>query len=180
MIINNKIMRRIIFDTNIYGLIVKNNEEEKIKELIKKANAIVYGCSVVRNELRDTPTELKQITAYGIRSLRIMLLNLYDSMITKHELSINEKTEELVQKYLVRFKELTGQKVLDHLYNDFLLVAVASLNDLDLVISNDHRTLLSIDGVRAYDFVNAEEGLHKMHIVTYDELKRMLTRWSFL
>lgn len=178
--INNKKIRRVILDTNIYGLIVERSEEEKIKELIKNAGVFVYGCSVVRNELRDTPKGIKQITPYGIRSLRIMLLNLYDSITINHELSVTEDTQRLAQKYLNRFKELTGQTVVGHLHNDFLLVAVASLNSLDLVISDDHKTLLSIDGVRAYDFVNAEEGLSKMHIITYEEVKKVFKRWSLL
>ncbi len=171
-------MRRILFDTNIYGLIAERKEGEEIKELVKNSNAIIYGCFVIRKELRDVPKNHITLTESGIRNLRIFLLNLYDSITKNHEIKVDEKTTNLANKYLQRFSELTGQIVINHLKNDFTLVACASINKLDFITSEDHKTLFSQEAVRAYQFVNLNEGLTQPPVITYEELKKFLKRWS--
>ncbi len=172
-------MKRALLDTNIYGLIVEKKEENEFRTLVNRAQVIIYGCSIIRKELRDTPKNKRRLTEKGISSLRIGLLNLYDAITTKHELLIDKKTQELANKYLKKFSEITGQTALDHLKIDFLLVACATLNNLDLVVSEDHKTLLSTDATRAYHFVNGSEGLHIPPLFTYEDLKLLIKR-SFL
>lgn len=171
-------MTRLLLDTNIYGLMTERKEGVVFQGLVEKAQAIVYGCSVVRKELRDVPKKRKMLTEDGVKNLRIFLLCLYERITKEREIIINEKTQELAEKYGRYFTKLTGIKVIEHLKNDFLLVACASENKLDLVISEDHRTLFSTDAVRAYNFINLQEGLTEMHIVTYEEIKELLKRWS--
>ena len=170
-------MRRILLDTNIYGLIADKKEAEEFKNLINKSNSIVYGCSIVRKELRDVPKTNTILTNQGVRNLRNFLLTLYDSITKDHSIIINEKTNMLAEKYLAYFIQITGKTAIEHLKNDFLLIACASIHKLDLVISNDNKTLLSIDAVRAYNFINIQEELSEMRIITYEEIKTLLKRW---
>ena len=171
-------MKRVLLDTNIYGLIVEKKEEEEFRTLVTRAKMIIYGCSVVRKELRDTPKNKRMLTEKGISNLRIGLLNLYDALTHKHELLIDKKIQELAEKYLKRFSELTGQTAIDHLKVDFTLVACATLNNLDLIVSEDHKTLLSTEAIRTYHFINETEDLHLPSLFTYDDLKSLLKRWS--
>ncbi len=48
-------MKRVILDTNIYGLIVEKEEPENFKALIQKSDIVVYGNKIIRKELRSTP-----------------------------------------------------------------------------------------------------------------------------
>ena len=171
-------MRRVLLDTNIYGLIVEKREEEEFKELLNKARATVYGCQAIRKELRDTPRNKRLLTNTGIRNLRIGLLGLYDTITKEHEVIADGKTQALTQKYLKRFCELTGQTAIDHLKIDFLLVACATLNNLDLIISDDHKTLMSSAASKAYNFVNGLEGLKLPTMLTYEDTKVFLKRLS--
>ena len=70
-------MKRVIMDTNVYGLIVVDLDRNKVKEALKKGlRVIVYGMPLIRKELRDTP---KNIRAEGA-NLRNYLLSLYDEV----------------------------------------------------------------------------------------------------
>ncbi len=169
-------MKRLLLDTNIYGLIVKNTEGPQFEESIKKIGVIIYGCSVVRKELRDTPKNNRVLTENGIRSVRILLLNLYDTVTKNHEIIIDEKTQQLANKYLQQYTNFTGKTSLYHLKNDFLLIACASLNNLDIVVSEDHKTLLSNDAIQSYKQVNEKENIILPFIITYEELKKMFRR----
>ena len=51
-------MKRILFDTSVYGELVIEPEIVKILRKLDKSGEIVfYGTRLVRNELRDTPKE---------------------------------------------------------------------------------------------------------------------------
>ena len=53
-------MRRVLLDTNIYGLIVKKKEIDLIKSAFEcKKNVLIYGFDIIRKELRDVPKKLK-------------------------------------------------------------------------------------------------------------------------
>ena len=170
-------MKRLLLDTNIYGIIVEKQEREEFQDLTKNSNIVIYGCSVIRKELRATPKE-KYITTTkeGVRNFRLLLLNIYDAVTKNHEIHIDAKTEELTDKYLHYFSKITGKIILGHLINDFLLVACASINKLDLIVSEDHKTLLSLDAIKTYHFINAQEDLTVPNALTYQQLKEILKR----
>ena len=171
-------MRRLLLDTNIYGLIVENQERQQFESLVEKTKVTIYGCSIIRKELRNTPKKEKILTEQGIQKVRLLILSLYDTIIKNHEINITDKTIQLANKYLKQFSEITGKTVLDHLKNDFILVACASLNNLDVVVSEDHKTLLSKEAITAYRTVNTSEDLPLPFLITYEELKTLFRRLS--
>ena len=76
---------RVMFDASIYGFLATTQKEMVLKVVTSK-NVIVYGCKVVRDELRKTPTHKK---ADG-KNLRIKMLNTYDLPIGKHDLPLSD------------------------------------------------------------------------------------------
>jgi|SRR3989344_597626 len=169
-------MKRLLFDTNIYGLIVEKREKDYFQKMLSKQDIIICGCSIIRKELRDTPKKEKTLTDIGIKNLRITLLDLYDAVTKSHDIMIDKKTKALANKYLERFSELTRKTAIGHLTNDFMLVACATINNLDLIVSEDHKTLLSIEAIRTYNFVNGMEGLKLPGVFTYEEFKTLIKR----
>lgn len=78
---------RILLDTNIYGeIILRQEEEEVFKGIIGKA-LVIYGADVIRKELRDTSTKKAILTKEKSRSLRMLLLQLYDSLVRGRQLA---------------------------------------------------------------------------------------------
>ncbi len=165
--------KRILFDTSVYG---KLAEDDSLFILLlekkKHINVVFYGCSIIRNELRATPKNIKELN----QSLRIHLLYLYDSLITKdnHNLMINEFVERLAKKYMEEYKIRKGSIGYDNLKNDFFIVALATIYQMDILVSNDQRTLLSHPAIEAYEHVNKQQGFRDPVYLHYDLFKRKI------
>jgi hypothetical protein len=166
-------IKRTIFDTNIYGLIVVDKERNKFRDLLVKDKKIaVYGINIIRKELRDTP---KHIIVDGI-NLRLDLLMLYDEIVGKHNLKINKQIELLAEDYFTLYKEFGGGTGKKHIINDFLIIACASLSNLDIVVSNDSKTMLGEIATKAYKIVNKIKRITLPKFFSYDEFKRIVMR----
>ena len=73
--ISSLIMLKVIFDTNIYGFLIKESKIDIIrKKILKDENFVICGFKQIRKELRDTPRTEK----LGKLSTRNLLLCLYD------------------------------------------------------------------------------------------------------
>jgi len=165
-------MMRIIMDTNIYGEIAK---EKQIHEFLDRIGTqrefIFYGIrGIIRMEIRNTPSNIK----IWNRSLRILLLSLYDSIIKTHELSLNADITFLADRYYDAYRELGGSKSKYLIINDFLIVATASFNNMDILVSNDNYTLLTENSIRAYSLINKTKKLKVPSFINYLEFKRRL------
>lgn len=157
-------MKRVIFDTNIYGFLIKEKDSVRIKDtLIDQKEMLIYGHKIIRKELRDIPKkDLKS------RKARIALLELYDDVIKKHLVKHDDVSNKLLQGYLVigadYFKNDVNTKV------DLLIVACASANNLDIVYSEDNKIFHSKEAYRIYKFVNEQNGFRTPRLMTYDDL----------
>lgn len=168
-------MKRILPDTNIYGLILEKDEPEKFKELVNKANIVIYGIKAVRKELRDAP---KRSTIFNrsikaVRNLRISLLALYDSIIKK-EYPVSERMKRIAYDYYTAYKEFDGKSRWTEIENDFIVVACASIHNLDIVVSEDRRTMLSDEAIRAYRIINKINSLRMPQFIGYADFRRLL------
>ena len=98
-------MKRVILDTNIYGLIVVDEDRGKIRNSVEKEKVvIVYGFPIIRKELRDTP---KNIRIKGA-NLRNDLLIVYDGLVKNQELKLTGNTEKLADDYFNDYREVGG------------------------------------------------------------------------
>ena len=58
--------------------------------------------------------------------------------------------------------------------NDFLIVAQATISRLDIVVSEDNRTMLSKKSRDVYDKINKEHDLITPNFIGYKEFKNKL------
>ena len=142
-------MKRVILDTNIYGLIAVDEEREKIRDSAA-SSYIVYGSTVIRKELRKT----KKGFVDGI-NLRNVLLSLYHEITKSRELGINGKEAKISESYFSAYRQFGGIVSRSKMLNDFLIVASASLHNLDIVVSEDNATMLNEIALKSYSVVNS-------------------------
>jgi len=161
-------MKRLILDTNIYGEMIFDGSFPTFKENIKE-RVIIHGFRVVRDELRDVPKSSK---IQG-RNMRIGLLHIYDEIIKK-EYEITPEMEKLSEEYYNYYRQLGSIHSYDKIHNDFLVVACATLNQIDIVVSEDNKTLLVENALKSYDAVNTELNKKTPNFIGYLEFKRWL------
>ena len=160
-------MKRMLLDTNIYGLIVVDPESVIVKEGLKSAEIVIYGNSVIRKELRATPP--RRID--GI-NLRLDLLRLYDELVKK-ELEIKK---QIADAYAQAYRELGGSISLAKLENDFLIVACSSAHNLGIVVSEDNSTMLNELAMKSYKIVNTALNLGLPRFIGYEEFKKQIKK----
>lgn len=166
-------MKRVLLDTNIYGELVIDTELEEVKDCFEriKGEIVIYGLRLIRNELRAT----SKLSVLKGRNLRIALLSLYDYFTGKRELkSDNAELNQLSDDYYKRYLSFGGSKSKDVMLNDFLIVACASKNRLDIVVSGDEATMLTENAIKAYESANKEMELKTPSFIEYKEFKRLI------
>jgi len=166
-------MRRIMFDTNVYGVLIK--EPEAIVRIASHTpnDFVVYGTPVIRNELRALSKEAK----LDQKSKRVLLLNVYDSFIRKenHNLKITDIIEIIAQDYFIEYKKAGGALSLIEMINDLRIVACAAVHHLDIAISEDQKSMLSLHSLRAYTLVNKKNQLRNPEFISCQ--KPPITDW---
>ncbi|MBM3303892.1 MAG: hypothetical protein FJY76_02255 [Candidatus Aenigmarchaeota archaeon] len=162
-------MLRVILDTNIYGMIIEDGIQRAFKEKTEalKGDLIIYGIGIVRNELRSTAKSRR----WNGHNLRMALLDLYDSMTKDHIISLSPLAKSIASLYFGAYKSSGGACSWDEVRNDFMLVAQATLSRLDIVVSEDNRTLASKHAKNAYSRVNKENNMLTPGIIRYEEFK---------
>ena len=162
-------MLRVIFDTNIYGLLLKEKDADKLKRKISEDKEfIVYGYRPIRNEIREIPkvTKLSKKT-------RVLLLGLYDEITGKHFLEHSIKITNLARKYYDCYRKLGGIYGWDtSIRIDIMIVACASFHGLDVVYAADNKTLLGKHALKAYKHINLKENLRTPDFLNYENLLR--------
>src|SRR3989344_5535938 len=147
-------MKKVLLDTSVYGRIIEKNEIESFRKLIKD-KIIIYGNRLIRKELRNTPKKIKiESDREKLRNLRIYLLTLYDELIKSHSFEITKEISDLAGNYYSVYRELGGNKSKTDILNDFIIVACASFKKMDIVVSEDEKTMFSRNAIRAYKLVN--------------------------
>lgn len=164
-------MKRVLLDTSVYGLLAKDKAFiQRVAKFIP-SEIVVYGISVIRQELRDTP---RTIVLEG-QNLRMTLLQLYDSFVKKenHDLKINKFVIDLAEEYFTEYKRTKGPFSQQELRSDFLIIASATLYQLDVVVSGDVRTMLSEKALQSYKRVNKTLGFRDPEFIRYEQFKKL-------
>lgn len=160
-------MLRVLFDTNIYGLLIDEPDSEEIERRIRREkNFLVYGYAPIRKEIRNVPKSTRLS-----RKARIQLLNTYDRIIGKHVLSHSLRITCLAKKYFSQYRNLGGTYGWDtSIRIDFTIVACASFHGLDIVYSADKKTMLGKKAKKAYQHINIHENLRTPYFLEYSDL----------
>lgn len=150
-------MKRIIFDTSVYG---KLSEDPEVTDIILQKLSkefVIYGTDVIKKELRETPRSIFQ----SGKRLRNILLSLYQSFIRKnhHYLRFNKLIETLAKDYMAEYRKKGGNLSDRKMKNDLIIVATATIYKLDIVVSDDEKSMLSTAAIAAYKAVNKLYGM---------------------
>lgn len=160
-------MLRVIFDTNIYARLAIDRKAHIITEkILNDQNFIIYGFPIIRKELRDTPKSLM----LGRLSERNLLLSLYDKLTKEKVLNDNAEVTRLANNYYDKSKELGANLSWDAIKNDFLIVACATVNKLDVVVSEDSKMINDKRTLAAFEIINDKENLRTPNFWEYKRL----------
>ena len=163
-------MLRLILDTNIYSSIAKDKDSKEIARKIKGNNNLkIYGYKSIKNEIKEIPKSLK----YGNQKYRTLLINLYFDLI-KEQYPESQNIKKLAEIYYKEFKKLGGKRSFNDLKNDFEIVACASIHKLDLIISEDEKTLKGNIALKSYKEVNFRNLLRTPEFYNYESLKKII------
>jgi hypothetical protein len=168
-------MRRLLLDTNVYGLLAADNELFRVREAYnqKKRDYPIYGCSLIRNELRATPKGRLHLG----RNLRVAMLSLYDELVGNHHLAVElNKLRTIAEKYHEIYKKLGGNKPKRSLLTDYMIVALGAVQGMDVIVSHDHATMLAEWSLRSYELVNTVLELKNPQFLDYIEFKEIILR----
>ena len=160
-------MLRVLFDTNIYGNLVEEPDRENIEEGIKaEKEFVVYNFTPIRKEIRNIPQTTK-----ASKKARILLLEMYDRITSGHFLKDSVRISNLARRYYDYYRDLGGIYGWDtNIRVDFMIIAGASFHGLDIVYSNDQRTMLGEMALKAYQHVNINENLRTPGFLKYNDL----------
>jgi predicted nucleic acid-binding protein len=167
-------MKRILLDTNIYEHLLIEVGKPMLETVVKEKKLIFYGTETVRKELRDIPVSKKYATGSDLRNLRISLLQLYDLTVGKHHYQSTHQMEDVAEKYFALYRSYGGKEQKEGIISDFLIVACACLHHLDIVVSEDSKTMVSEPAKKAYDAVNHILEFKTPKFYRFLELKKML------
>lgn len=161
-------MKRLLLDTNIYGELVLDADFEALKRSIL-LHCVVHGFRVIRDELRDVPKD----NMIGGKSLRLSLLHIYDEF-TKKSYPLTDDIRQLGELYFKEYRNLGGSKAPEKMIPDLWIVACATMNQIDIVVSEDNKSMLTENALKAYDTVNTVHQKKTPNFIGYLELKRWL------
>lgn len=172
--------RTYILDTNVYGeLLIEKNSEEIVQKIETDRLLYVYGINIIEKELRNTPPEIK----YQNKLFKEAVLSLYKSLIDEN-LKLFPLSEHLANEYYKEFDKLRNlgkyrtlsikikKYTKENLKVDFQIIAVASIMNIDIVVSTDKRTILSEIAEETYNKVNKINNLRTPKLVNYSEFIR--------
>ena len=169
--------KTIILDTNVYGeLLLEKESKEIIKKIIQDKQIHICGIEIIEKELKETPREIN----YQDQVLKEAVLSIYESLIQEN-LKLSPLAEHLAKGYYKEFDRLRNSgrhKLLskkikkyteENLKIDFQIIAIASIKNIDIVVSTDKRTMLSEIAEETYCKVNEINGLQTPKLVKYSE-----------
>ena len=167
-------IKRILPDTNFYEFILKYMEIDKIRDVKESSILVFYGVDLIRKELRATPKTKAEIIRGKLLKLRNALLLTYDLLIGEHQYKIDSKINQLSDDYYIAYKVLKGKATKDEIITDFKIVACASIHNIDILVSDDNKTMLSIESKKAYKSVNEIKKLRTPDFIGFEEFKKLL------
>jgi hypothetical protein len=94
-------------------------------------------------------------------------------------ISVTGAVEHLANNYTFVYREVGGMLAHDKLNNDFTIVASATLRGMDIVVSDDNNSMLNKYSLKAYGIVNTLNNKRTPRFISYDTLKKELSkRWK--
>jgi len=174
------IQHTYILDTNVYGeLLTESDREVLVQKISTNKTTIIYGVDVIELELKNAPKDVK----YKGIFFRNALMELFESLVDE-VMKVTPIARYLAVEYFKKYVQLKNSGKYynlikdkrkkyseDDLKVDFQIIAVASLNSVDVVVSSDTRTMLSDLSKDVYEYVNKINGLRTPKLIEYEDFK---------
>ncbi len=141
------VVEKAMVDTNVYQWLLEG-KVGRLERLIEEGKLVVFGCKIVRDELRNIPLDY----TFEGKSLRNLLITTYDSLVGKRSFPVGSEIEALAEEYYCEYGGNISKK---DILSDFKIVATATIHRLDIIISEDERTMKSNYALAAYTKVNS-------------------------
>ena len=87
---------------------------------------------------------------------------------------VTEEMKQIAKSYYDAYREFGGSKSFESIGEDFTVIACASVHGIDVVVSNDEKSMLTENAVRAYKLVNGIAKKRMPDFIGYEEFKRRL------
>ena len=97
---------------------------------------------------------------------------MYDDIVTSTIITDSNEIRKLADEYFKEYRNNGGGVGKKKIFNDFKIVACATLKNFDLVVSDDERTMKSSKAVEAYKTVNIKINRRTPTFHSYKNLKR--------
>lgn len=102
---------------------------------------------------------------------------MYDRITGSHYLRNSIEITILAKKYFDHYRNLGGTYGWDtNIRVDFTIVACASFNGLDIVYSDDQRTMIGKEAMKAYHHINIKKNLRTPYFLKYANLLKKFRR----
>ncbi len=163
-------MRKVLLDTSVYGKLLIDPRAKPLRQMFR-SSCIIYGATIIRRELRSTPKNIR----YGAQKVRLALLAMYDDMTKERIRAETPESQRLAQLYVRAYREFGGNVSSAEVLNDFRIIALATVHGMDVVVSDDERTMLSEAARKAYFLINAAAGEKNCRLIPYRKLTERST-----
>ncbi|MFH1225274.1 MAG: hypothetical protein V1676_05730 [Candidatus Diapherotrites archaeon] len=120
----------------------------------------------IRDELREIP---KTIAVEG-HNYRQTLISIYDRITKNHSYPVESLAETLAEEYWRAYRGGTAKR---KMMPDFIIVAIATIHRLDIIVSEDERTMKSRKALQAYKEVNRQKDLETPKFIKIEELAKL-------
>jgi len=168
-------MKRLIIDTSSYEEMLISLSPPELVILSKRHPYAVEGFVVIRKELRDVPRKRMLHLRSGEQAkMRLSLLSLYDYLTGGRSYPLDEKMAITAEEYFAEYSSARGTKNWEEMESDFEIVACASHKQVDIVVSEDAKTMLSELAMDAYRKVNEKLNLETPRFISVVELSKKL------
>lgn len=162
-------MKRLLLDTNIYGLLFADPNFHHLHEKVQHIPALrIYGYDIIRKELKAAPRRVIR----GV-NIRASLLRAYSAFVVK-EYATDGRLSTISASYHTAYRQQGGLASFRSLENDFLIVACAAVHGIDIVVSEDNATMLNELALRSYASVNRKLGIRTPSFIGYENFKRAI------
>ena len=97
------------------------------------------------------------------------------SMVKQKLEAFKEEMYFVAERYYDTYGELGGSISISVVLKDFLIVACASIKQMDVLVSNDNYTMLTENAMRAYNLINKARKIKTPQFIDYVEFCRRLS-----
>ena len=134
----------------------------------------LFPCRAIRN----IPKQKIGLLGKRLVRLRSALLGLYDLLTQNRMYNLTPEMHSLAEKYYIAYKSAGGGISRNDIFNDMLIVSFASVKKLDIVVSEDARSMLSDAAKHAYSVVNNIENLRSPNFIGFDSFINEIRRYA--